>query len=264
MDLSKTITDLKEEALKALKGEYLESLFIFIVVALLSAPMLAFYFIPANIKDKKLSDLLPFEVPREFAGPVIVLIFVVIIGFCLTSVIISTGYVKYNLDLINSRSPSMGVVFKYFRYGKKTIVAYFYVFIIVFLWSLLFVIPGIIAAFSYAMVPYILAENPNLAPEKALELSKKMMKGNKSNYLLLLLSFIGWIILCVFTYGIGCIFLAPYVSATQTCFYLEISKKYEEDLNINKYNNKNLNEEDILYSKKDNEEVNYFSDDKFI
>ncbi len=264
MDLSKTTTDLKEEALKALKGEYLEALFISIVVALLSTPMLAFYFIPANIKDKKLSDLLPFEVPHEFVGPVIVLIFVAIIGFCLVSVIVSTGYAKYNLDLINSGSPSMGVIFKYFKYGKKSIVAYFYVFIIVFLGTLLFVIPGIIAAFSYAMVPYILAENPDLAPEKALELSKDMMKGNKSNYLWLLLSFIGWIILCAFTYGIGFIFLAPYIYATNACFYREISKRYEEDLNRNKSNNKNLNEEDILYSKKNNEEVNYFSDDKFI
>ncbi len=264
MEDEKLSRDFKEEALKALKGQYLEAMFVAIIATLLGVQTMASNFITTTIKGKDFSELIPFEVPREFVGPVVVFAFIALICFSLISFIISTGYAKYNCDLISSKTPSMGLLFKYFRHAKNSIVANFYVAIIVFLWTLVFIIPGLVASFSYAMVPYILAENPNLEPVEVLDLSKKMMKGNKWRYFWLVLSFIGWIIVCAFTFGIGYIFLAPYVSATQACFYKEISKKYDDNLNRNKDNSKILSEEDILYSRKESEQVNYFSDDKFI
>ena len=63
------------------------------------------------------------------------------------------------------------------------------------LWSLLFVIPGIIKSYEYRMIPYILSENPNISRKRAFEISKQMMKGNKWDTFVLDLSFIGWQIL---------------------------------------------------------------------
>ena len=95
----------------------------------------------------------------------------------------------------------------------------------IFLWSLLFIIPGVIKSYQYFMVPYILAENPNIETKRALELSKEMTKDEKFNIFLLQLSFIGWMFLCVFTCGIGYIFLSPYMEATFAELYQVMREK---------------------------------------
>jgi uncharacterized membrane protein len=84
----------------------------------------------------------------------------------------------------------------------------------IFLWSLLFIIPGIIKAYEYSMVPYILAENPGISSERAFELSKEMTDGEKFDIFWLGLSFIGWILLGTLACGIGVLFVEPYIHAT--------------------------------------------------
>ncbi|MEZ4629000.1 MAG: DUF975 family protein, partial [Eubacteriales bacterium] len=91
------------------------------------------------------------------------------------------------------------------------------------LWSLLLIVPGIVAAYRYAMAPYLLAEYPELTPSEAIERSKQMMAGNKGRLFCLHFSFIGWFLLAALTWGIGFLFLAPYVKAAETAFYLELS-----------------------------------------
>ncbi|NLW74507.1 MAG: DUF975 family protein [Clostridiales bacterium] len=98
--------------------------------------------------------------------------------------------------------------------------------IFVFLWSLLFVIPGIVASYSYSMAPYILADNPEMDGKAALDASKKLMRGKKGKLFCLHLSFIGWLILSLLTFGILYIcYVGPYMQAAQTAFYESI--KYE-------------------------------------
>ena len=94
------------------------------------------------------------------------------------------------------------------------------------LWSLLFIIPGIIKAFSYAMTPYILEENPELSANEAIDRSRAMMRGHKFDLFWLYLSFIGWAILCLLTAGIGFLWLIPYISTTQAAFYEEVKADY--------------------------------------
>ncbi len=89
-----------------------------------------------------------------------------------------------------------------------------------FLWYLLFIIPGIVKSYSYSMVPYILAENPNIGIRRAIELSNDMTDGHKFDMFVLDLSFIGWYLLCLLTLGIGFLFLAPYINATKAELYL--------------------------------------------
>ena len=93
------------------------------------------------------------------------------------------------------------------------------------LWSMLFIIPGIIKSYSYWMVPYITAANPNLSASRAFEISKKTMSGNKWRTFVLELSFIGWDLLACLTFGIGFYFLAPYKETTYAELYGALKQK---------------------------------------
>lgn len=94
-----------------------------------------------------------------------------------------------------------------------------------FLWSLLFLIPGIIKGYEYRMIPYILAENPGIDSREAFAISKKMMDGNKWDAFVLDLSFLGWEILSAFTCGILSIFYVnPYIHMTNAELYVALKE----------------------------------------
>lgn len=95
--------------------------------------------------------------------------------------------------------------------------------IYLFLWSLLLFIPGIIKSYSYRLVPYILADNPNMQPDEAITLSREMMDGHKLNTFILDLSFIPWWLLSIFTFNIaGIFYVFPYIDTTNAELYLAI------------------------------------------
>lgn len=90
------------------------------------------------------------------------------------------------------------------------------------LWSLLLIIPGLIKGYAYALTPFILEENPEMSAYDAIKYSEKIMMGHKWDLFILNLSFIGWFILCCFTFGIGFLWLVPYVQLAQCEFYEDI------------------------------------------
>lgn len=94
--------------------------------------------------------------------------------------------------------------------------------LIILLGFLLFVIPGIILAYSYRMVPYLLSENPKLTGRQARELSTRMTDGEKINLFFLDFSFIGWLALGLLCLGVGIVFVQPYLSATYAEVYLSL------------------------------------------
>lgn len=99
-----------------------------------------------------------------------------------------------------------------------------------FLWSLLFVIPGIIKAYEYRMIPYILAEDPEILAEDAFRLSKEMMDGNKWDTFVLEISFFGWHLLSIFTCGFLSIFYVnPYMYMTYTQLYEALKHRASMD-----------------------------------
>ena len=137
--------------------------------------------------------------------------------------IISVGYARFNLDLVDGGNPSFETLFGYFSYWKTTAVARLLQSLYVLLWSLLFIIPGIMASYSYAMTEFILAEHPELTAGEAIAQSKVMMAGNRWRLFCLHFSFIGWDILCTLTMGIGHLWLRPYRQAADAVFYREIT-----------------------------------------
>ncbi len=97
-----------------------------------------------------------------------------------------------------------------------------------YLWSLLLIIPGIIKGYSYAMTPYLLKENENLKNNEAIELSMKMMDGHKMELFILDLTFIGWIILTILTFGLGSLWLSPYMYSARAHFYNDLKEEYAQ------------------------------------
>ena len=95
-----------------------------------------------------------------------------------------------------------------------------------FLWALLLIVPGIIKGLSYSMTCFVLCDNPDMKNNEAIELSMKMMDGHKTALFWLYLTFIGWGILCIFTFGIGYFWLAPYMQASLAQFYEEVKEDY--------------------------------------
>ena len=90
------------------------------------------------------------------------------------------------------------------------------------LWSLLFIIPGIVKSISYSMAPYILAENKGKPALECINESKAMTNGHKMELFVLALSFIGWGLLCAITFGIAAIWVVPYMQATFTSAYYSL------------------------------------------
>lgn len=94
-----------------------------------------------------------------------------------------------------------------------------------FLWFLLFIIPGIIKSYSYRMVPYILADNPTIGYKRAIQLSNDMTEGEKMKMFILDLSFLGWYLLGMLVCFIGVLFVHPYKDATYVELYQVLKKK---------------------------------------
>lgn len=158
-------------------------------------------------------------------GAVYLTVIVVVLAalyFVLGSVV-RVGYARYNLGLMDHETPAFDTLFTYFPHWKTTAISQLLRTLYKFLWSLLFVIPGIVASYSYAMTDYILAENPELSAGEAIARSKEMMEGNRWRLFCLNISFIGWMLLAALTFGIGDLFLQPYREAAVASFYWEVS-----------------------------------------
>ncbi|MBE7031509.1 MAG: DUF975 family protein [Ruminococcaceae bacterium] len=116
-------------------------------------------------------------------------------------------------------------LFDGFKRFSDALVLYVVNNLFIFLWSLLFIIPGIIKYYEYSMSYYILLENPDMKHREARLASMKLMEGNKGRLFCLHLSFIGWFILSAFTFGILLLWVVPYMETAQAAFYREICRE---------------------------------------
>lgn len=146
----------------------------------------------------------------------------IIVGIVLGGVM-KLGEARYNLNLIDRKEAVVRDLFTQFYRFKPAFIMNLLQELYVLLWSLLFVIPGIVASYSYAMAPYILLEDPDCTGSEALRRSKALMDGNKLDLFVLDLSFIGWSILAAMTMGIGSLWLNPYTKASRASFYRNLT-----------------------------------------
>ena len=171
---------------------------------------------------------------------------------------VKMGYAKYNLNLIDHSATSIHNLLGYMNYKWRGFCMNFFMGLYTALWSLLLVIPGIVKSYSYAMTPYILAENPEMSANDAISESDFIMNGHKWELFCLHFSFIGWnllvyapaiilislalfmgnsaqfitaIILSIpltFTY----LFLRPYIEAANAAFYRSLVPAKTEEIEV--------------------------------
>jgi uncharacterized membrane protein len=137
----------------------------------------------------------------------------------------AVGISIFSLALSRNQNAEIGQIFKGFVNFGTALGAYLLMVLFVFLWSLLLVVPGIIAAISYSMTFYILADDPSIRAKQALDKSKMMMMGYKWKFFCLLFRFFGWFLLCILTMGVGFLWLMPYINVSTAKFYDDIKDK---------------------------------------
>ncbi len=148
--------------------------------------------------------------------------YIPVVGSILVALPMMYGYSIVMLSVMRGGEMNIGGLFDGFNDFGRVVGTKLLQAIYTFLWMLLLVIPGIIKSYSYAMTDFILKDEPLLANNAAIEKSMAMMDGNKMKLFLLDLSFIGWAILCLFTFGIGFLFLQPYVQSAHAAFYEDL------------------------------------------
>lgn len=134
----------------------------------------------------------------------------------------SLSLVRVYLLVIRGGTPEVKDAFSGFDDFWSAFKVTFLVGLYTFLWSLLFIIPGIVKSYSYSMSLYILAENPGKSARECINESKIITNGHKWELFVLVLSFMGWLILTVLTLGIAGIWAIPYMNSTYANAYVSM------------------------------------------
>lgn len=154
---------------------------------------------------------------------------------------LAVGLNYYFINGITKSNPDLMEIFEPFKERfLETMIMGIVRNIFVFLWTLLFVIPGIVKTYSYFLAEYIMVFDKEISGMDAITKSRELMNGNKGRLFYLHLTFIGWFILCILTFGIGFIFIAPYVKMAEVEFALEVLKDSGYTVNVD-------GSEEILY-----------------
>jgi uncharacterized membrane protein len=199
----KSISELRATAREKLKGNWGKSIITVVIYIILNA------LINSGSQIKSIGWL------------------VTILTFVLTGAW-SAGLLTYFIHLVRKETLSVRLLFSQLSRLIPFFILLLLQVIYIILWTLLLIIPGIIASLRYSQTFYILIDNPDMKASDVINRSKEMMQGQKWKYFLLHLSFIGWYLLCILTLGIGLLWLMPYIYATQASFYEDLRLSYEE------------------------------------
>ena len=151
-------------------------------------------------------------------------------GFTLIGFIISIGLVEFMVNYINDKNYDYEMLFSKFGDWKRILLTYFHIYIRVFAWCLLLIVPGIIKAYSYSMVPYILQNDKDISPVDALKLSEEIMNGHKMELFILELSFIGWHLLAIPTLMILEVWIIPYQQTALTKYMYDLKTNHKKNI----------------------------------
>lgn len=205
----KTRAELKAMAKESLQGKYGDAIVITILILVIS------------MFTGGVTGVLTLNVSENKAEMIENIIGIIIAG------LFTFGYLSFFLKISRDEDVEIKELWSKTNMFATFIISSLLVSIFTFLWTLLLIIPGIIAAYSYQMTLYILLDNPDMNVMDAIKESKRLMKGHKMDYFILQLSFLGWIILGAFTVGILYLWLIPYMSVTICNFYNNLKELSE-------------------------------------
>ena len=135
---------------------------------------------------------------------------------------LSLGYTILILLISRNQKPGFVILFSGFKRFGASFAAHLLQLIFIILWTLLLIIPGIIACLRYSQTFYILSEDENISPLEAISKSKEMMAGNNWKLFCLYCRFVGWFILCIVTLGFAGLYVGPYLSQSCANFYNDL------------------------------------------
>lgn len=214
-----TASELRERARGSLKGRWLPSvLVVFIITVIVSA---------LNVSEviNTVKNIGIEAIPTvTWYGTVLSIISFVISGA------LSYGQISYFVNLTRGNNATLSDAFSGFSKLGKTFVLNLLIGIFTFLWTLLFIIPGIIKVFAYSMSYYVLRDNPDMTATEAITESRQLMDGNKFRLFCLQLSFIGWAFLGAITI-IGIFWVQAYIMAANAEFYNQILSEKRGEYN---------------------------------
>lgn len=225
----KLARNFRESARNALRGRWGMAVIASVIASILGGTLFDTDF---NLTYTEESEEITAAAPEllEYAIGMILFALPFILAMVFLSILLGStvkvGHAKFYLDVIDGYPASIGSLFFYFRRWGTAVVAEILRVIIVTVGFAFFIVPGIIALHSLSMTPYILAENDSISAIDAMKESHRIMRGNRFRLFCLNLSFIGWILLSVLTFGIGLLWVNPYKNAACTDFYRSISDTY--------------------------------------
>lgn len=132
------------------------------------------------------------------------------------------GLAIFSLALSRNQEARLEQIFQGFNNFGTALGTYLLMVLFIILWMLLLIIPGIMAALSYSMTFFILADDKSIGAMEAIDKSKQMMYGYRWKLFCLYLRFLGWALLCILTFGIGFLWLLPYVQISMAKFYDDV------------------------------------------
>lgn len=229
-----TRVELKSRAKELMKKNYSTMLLISLIVMILDGTIYNGF---VNIRTEfdistttYAGDVVPFQeeiistvVPFIVAGSLFLSVLKIAYNIFIINPIV-VGEQKFYVDNRKQEGTLNNLFYAFKHNYMNTVKIMFLMYLKTFLWTLLLIIPGIVKSYEYSMIPYILAENPDISTSDAFALSKRLTDDQKMDMFVLDLSFLGWLILCLFTCGIGTIFLTPYMKATTAELYFKLKE----------------------------------------
>lgn len=213
----------KEQAKQIMKRNYWKMFVVTLIASILTGEKTTIIERVQDFTSNNLSyDSQPIFYSFISVASILGILYTIFIGNVI--VVGKNGYFTKNHD----KNPELGEIFSGFKGNYLNVVKIMFLMDLkTLLWLLLLIVPGVIKAYEYSMIPYLLAENPNLSADEAFSLSKQMTTGQKMDLFVLDLSFLGWIILGLICCGIGILFVLPYPEATRAEVYLNLKESVE-------------------------------------
>lgn len=225
-----TRAELKDNAKKYFKANYWKMVLVGLIMLIITSGSSASTsnYAQQNAETSEVGQLSATELLAVFAVIASVLAVMVIVSVIVKIFVLNPLLIGGQRFFVTSHYQKAGLGELGFAFSKSYLNVVKIMFLrnlFIALWSLLFIIPGIIKAFEYHMIPYILTENPEISYKEAFAMSKQMMTGNKWKTFVLDLSFLGWFLLSGITCGILAIFYVnPYYYMTHAELYVKLKE----------------------------------------
>ena len=229
IDMQYKASDFRNMAREALKGKWITAILITVLASFFGAMVSADTLVTFEFESEsgvvvRILEEYSYTI-LENSGLVAILAVVAIIWGIITLVIggaMTLGYCQFHQNLVRKQEAEVRTLFTHKDKLWHGFCINFWQLLYIFLWTICFIIPGIMAGYSYAMAHYIANDHPEMTAREVIAVSKEMMKGNRWRLFCLEFSFIGWQLLAALTLGLGSFAVAPYMETARAFFYHDL------------------------------------------